>query len=930
MTWNIEGLKGAISNSPETDPLLDSDFVCLQETFVDEIVENLRALLPKYNWTISPAFNIGPKLRQGIAILSKQHLQTTVLSKSKYHLAVRTESLNILTFYFPPSTEVDNILLQVIQTLSNISHDRPTILCGDFNCRADEGSRGRELIETLKNYGFNFCSDPNVSTYVSPNGNSCIDFIFHNLTHPEAVEQVRVKPTLERKHQRITCRIILSSPGLKNYRTPPKLLPRKINQEQLVTNLIRLPSPDHVVNENVQQITSVITELIVHSIPKPSKFDNHHKRWFDKQCSTLKKKSLQLKQAASNTGDYSEFKMVQRKYKDLIKKKKQEYDEKELLKRIEDYETAPWLLFKVRTPSLPSPIDVNVWTEHFSNLYNPNQSLPSIPDLDDLVPPEERNNEEWYNTPFNEYEVFNILSNTSSRKAPGPDGICYEHLKLSSNLLLPVLTWLFNICLLKMEVPETWRVCNLKTLYKHKGERDNPNNYRGIALLNTLLKILTGLVHQRLLRIFHMLPADQFGFQPSRNTRQPVAHLINIIKNSLQSEVGKLYVLFVDFHKAFDVVNRSKLINKLKHTFHIKGRTLGLITSILKYNYIQISDGTLLTDPVLQTRGVQQGDSLSPTLFIMYIADLSSYLEDETGIEKQFYADDLEAHSLNRTDIQNALNSLSQWCSENDIQLNESKTKVVKFRNGGRLAQEDKFTYRDSPIEVVSSYEYLGITLQSKLTFTEHILKIKRKCAAVIGTLTNLHLVSLICAIRIFDMKIKPMITYCLDLISEHLTFNHLVELDKTKSMFLKRALSVHSSASSTLIHELVETSFLCEELHDAGNFVFAQEVWTSYRNYRSERRESFRNTYGIKGPAFQFQDWKKNNQKNRHWYTRATAHGFHHLLCISWKCFQPSTDCKCILCFLPAEMYHINDCCFKQDSLPQFVMFLLNLRGEE
>ena len=340
VSWNIEGLRGALKNSSERIPLLNGDVVCLQETFVENVTDDLRYLVSEYNWQISPAISFGSRPRQGIVILAKQHIQLNVLNKSALHLAVNIGSLNIISFYFPPNTEIETILLEVTNALSQIHHDKPTIVCGDFNCRTDLGSRGEALNKMLQSYGFNLCNDPNVPTYISPTGNSCIDLIFDNLDYPEKVYNFSVYPTIERKHQRISCQIALTN-HIKKNQPPPKPLPRKLNLEALTSHLIHFPPPNQIRDEDTNQIAAKMTSMITQSIPEPKKYNNHHKKWYDKKCAALKKKTLLLKHTASITGDYSDFQFSQRLYKKTIKEKKSNYDENELVRRIEDSETSP-------------------------------------------------------------------------------------------------------------------------------------------------------------------------------------------------------------------------------------------------------------------------------------------------------------------------------------------------------------------------------------------------------------------------------------------------------------------------------------------------------------------------------------------------------------------------------------------------------------
>ena len=921
ITWNVEGIFGAIRGSPEANPFSDAEVVFLQETFVKEITDPLRDLAHSYTWWISPAVEGNARrLEKGIIILTKPHLSARLLSRSTSHLLISTARFYAASFYFPPNYPTEDTLTEIVTVLSSVPQDLPTIITGDFNHRVDLGNRGKDLMDGLNLIGVTLINDPGTPTYMCHNGQSTIDLVMKTHYPPAQVRDIAVLPTLTRKHQRVKFSVETNKTS-RNPVQPRAKLKRTIDLDLVTQNLVRYPPPQQ--SSLLEASTSQLTTIIHSSTPKVTPRKDYHKPWFDRACARLKKTVLSLRGRPDQLQQYN---ALHRNYKALLKEKKEEHEEQNLTKKINDSESAPWMLFRKKHTHHPSPIDPEAWEEHFSQLLNPTASPPAIPEIEDLVPRQEREDLEWYNVTFSNAEITHVVTRKAKRKAPGPDLICNEHLQTSLPLLLPLLAHVLNLCLTQMRIPQTWRNGILKTIYKGKGDRGNPNQYRGIALLSVVFKTLTSLINNRLQPTLTNLPPEQFGFQRGKSTREPVAALVTTISDHLAKKGGHLYVLLVDFSKAFDVISRTILIRKLKERFQVKGRILGLIASILRENYLTVSDSFTETDPILQSRGVPQGDSLSPSLFIMYISDLSEKIRDETEADHHFFADDLEAHSPDRTEIQSTLDLLDGWTQENGLDLNPGKTKVIKFRNGGHKCQDDLFWFRNSEIEMVSSYEYLGITLQTTLTFTEHIRKLKRRAAVEISSLSKLHLVSLDCALKIFHMKIMPSITYCLDIISPRLTLPQLLDLDKIKSAFLKKTLGLHISASATLAHELAGCLPLCLDLKHK-NFQFDPRVWEGYLEQREERGINFCIDYGT-GPAFKFGEWKRAHQKNRHFYTRATSHGFHHRLCSFQNCFSPDLEtCTCVLCGRNAGLHHIEECPARgEDTLPEFARFLETL----
>ena len=137
------------------------------------------------------------------------------------------------------------------------------------------------------------------------------------------------------------------------------------------------------------------------------------------------------------------------------------------------------------------------------------------------------------------------------------------------------------------------------------------------------------------------------------------------------------------------------------------------------------SDGYLSTK-ISQTIGVPQGDKLSPLLFALFLADLSAELESP-GCFTIFHADDLAIGSTELDNVKNAMFVLEKYCQRNSLKVNVGTTKVVKHRNGGRLARTDQLFFNKTEIEFKDSFEYLGIVLSTKLTGSKHLENLKKK-----------------------------------------------------------------------------------------------------------------------------------------------------------------------------------------------------------
>ena len=120
----------------------------------------------------------------------------------------------------------------ISSTTSRVPY-RPFLVCGDFNCRLDSGSRGEDLVEAMFTCGLTCVSDRQTMTYIAPQGSSCIDLVFVSRHHSQLVD-VSVAGSLEKKHQHVSI-IFKIVPDIANHRS--KAI-RRINPDVLQCSFV--------------------------------------------------------------------------------------------------------------------------------------------------------------------------------------------------------------------------------------------------------------------------------------------------------------------------------------------------------------------------------------------------------------------------------------------------------------------------------------------------------------------------------------------------------------------------------------------------------------------------------------------------------------------------------------------------------------------
>ena len=223
---------------------------------------------------------------------------------------------------------------------------------------------------------------------------------------------------------------------------------------------------------------------------------------------------------------------------------------------------------------------------------------------------------------IDEDAINKIIYNLPPKSSSGCDGISTKLLKVIAPVIIKPLTLLINQVLNTGTFPDKLKIAKVIPIFK-KGDPSLFENYRPISLLPAISKVLEKIIALQLSSYFEknkLLFDNQYGFRPKHSTEHAALELIDRITPKMDTNEIPLNI-FLDLSKAFDTIDHSILLNKLKY-YGLKGSTLNLFQSYLsnRKQYTEIEDTTSTILPIQV--GVPQGSILGTILFIIYVNDL--------------------------------------------------------------------------------------------------------------------------------------------------------------------------------------------------------------------------------------------------------------------------------------------------------------------
>ena len=574
----------------------------------------------------------------------------------------------------------------------------------------------------------------------------------------------------------------------------------KLNNQKSVEKFQQIDTllEEGVVNESIhalnEHIRKVGKDMEIKSCDKNTALQ-HQPPYFDKECKDLKKeKSRLLNRFRKDRSKelLAELREKKKEFRKLRKKKKSEENKKSM----EELKTLPkenmWVHFKKKKQGggVPKSISSTEISEYFENLLN-NKTIGNMTQLEnsnemlenrmvEICEACSSDNDEILNTAITEEEVRTVIKHLPKNKACGIDGIPNEFLIHTFEQFPHIVVKLFNNIMETGEIPIAWQEAVIFPLHK-SGQKNDVNNYRGISLLCTLAKVFTAVLNKRIskwMAYFDKNIESQAGFRKKYKTTDNIFNLRGLVEKYLSQRGGKVYTLFIDFAKAFDSIDRKKLFQRV-HELGIHGRIYKVIQAIYSNTTACVWTSEGLGRTFGCDTGVRQGDSLSPTLFLIYINELEKELRKvgKDGIHTipggeeiymLLFADDICIPAESKIALQRKINHVDSFCKKWHLNINLGKTKVIVHRKGGRIKQNEKWYLGSGQdkqeIATTNKYKYLGIYFTTELSMrqtTSHLAVQATKALNFLKYLIIKHkYIPFDTACRLFDALVLPVLLY--------------------------------------------------------------------------------------------------------------------------------------------------------------------------
>jgi len=754
---NVRSLLNKVDEVHALTESSNAAVLCVSETWLDSTISDAEVNIPGYVLERKDRRRDGG----GVCIYIRDNLvfnrRSELESDNLEFLAIdillpKTKPILIGACYRPPKS--NDFYKKLEDQLSNSPHfvHQETYLLGDFN--TDVSSKKNNCLVKLLNgflRMFSFTQLIECHTRVTVSTASILDLII--VSDVDRVTQSGVLKCSFSDHDVIYCTRKLNRGHFTKDNVAKIRCMKNYNKEDFVSRVQLLDWNSVLdmkdVNEAWCSFSNMFKNVIEEVAPlKEVRLKQRNQLWFNgevREMIRLRNQAHLKFRQTKNNDDYLEFKRI----RNLTQRKIQSYKRNYVLNQLEENQSCSkklWCNLKqlgMPTKSKSGRSSIGLKVDNSNDIVFDNKTVADkfnrffcsiaakLVEKLEKRPFDEDKITEFYKGKGVSPNAFILadvpvdkvqkqLSSLNITKSVGCDGISARFLKEAAEVIAIPLTHIINLSLKTGKVPRDFKTARVVPLYK-KGDCNYEGNYRPVSILPIVSKVFERIVHDQL---YQYLSSNSlvYDFQSGFRSKYSTDTALTYLGDKLRFNMDKgLYtgVILLDLQKAFDTVDHSILVSKL--------RAIGADNIAVKWfsSYLderkQFVDvqGTFSSQEDVSC-GVPQGSILGPLLFTLYVNDMSTAVNCDLSL----YADDsmllISGENVNHVEeaLEQEMNEISKWLQANKLSLHLGKTESILFGSVHKLKKVSKMkiSCNNVEIEAKSSVKYLGVVLDQDMT----------------------------------------------------------------------------------------------------------------------------------------------------------------------------------------------------------------------
>lgn len=761
--------------------------------------------------------SVGPEVAKAAIVIFDpdiditQHPDLTTDNIVVVEMVTTAWSIVLVSYYFEPDSPIEPYLAHVTR-ITNKFKGRNTIIGGDANAKSTWWGgtiidhRGEDMSGALHEMGLHVLNNGNIPTFDTVRGGrrytSYVDVTACTEDLLNLVDNWKISQDLTSSdHNGITFDIALKrSKGIKVERTTRiyntkkadwgkfKLEYNRIRTEyKLNSEIVNKINSKHEIENIVNTLNKIIVEACALTIPVKKNKILLTLPWWSEELAAMKKLVANRKNRIRCAAPHRRAAVVQ----EYLEKKRmyetatasaQTESWKEFCSK-QDRESTWDGIYRVlaRTTSREEDqmlvdrniqLDATESAELLARTFYPE-------DLEDEDSSDhtkmrrrakmanEGTDDDSFDPPFTDVELRIAVNSFNPKKAPGGDGLTADICRVAINEDINLYLDIVNKCLECGSFPEVWKRAVVVILKKPGKETYTaPKSYRPIGLLPVLGKIYEKLIVGRLKH--HLLPKmsiRQYGFMPQRSTEDSLYALIKNIRENLKNK--KITTLIsLDIEGAFDSAWWPAIQVRLEEEgcpLNIRRALADYMSNrevTVRYAGKQVTKST--------TKGCVQGSIAGPILWNLLLDPLLQDLQNK-GVAAQAFADDLflvfagDTAQAIQYEANPVLAYVGAWGAKNKLKFAVHKTNAITITNKIKF-DVPRLSMNGIAIEQKSELKLLGLTIDNRLTFNQHVANVCRKAAGIYSRMSRAAKVSWglnpeVCK-TIYVAAVEPIVTY--------------------------------------------------------------------------------------------------------------------------------------------------------------------------